>query len=161
MHALFYHTYSPPCTWKYESVNTFINHNIHSCTHHLIIFSAVPGVPQRISAAEISQPRDNLCIILVSWDPPANSGASDVDQYIVYVPSRNIEMTVQSSSSPLTTLTVMNCGDDVRIQVAAMNRFGCGMNSSEVQPILLDDNIVPNATVTVTTGGASPSSKYF
>ena len=128
-----------------------------------------------ISAAEISQPRDNLCIILVTWDPPANSDAADIDQYIVYVPSRNIGMTVQSSSSPLTTLTVMNCGDDVRVQVAAVNRVGCvGMNSSEVQPVPLDS--IPTApgpagngsvttegrSATTTEGGtASTSSKHL
>ena len=109
---------------------------------------AVPGVPQMISAAEIVQPRGDVCVILVTWDPPANSDASDIDQYRVYIPSRNISDNV--SSSTLTTLTLSNCGDDLRIQVAAVNRVGCvGMNSSEVQPVLLEG------------GSASTSSKHL
>ena len=116
----------------------------YTSVHFTSIPLALPGVPQSISATEISRPIDTLCIILVQWDPPANSDASDIDQYIVYVPSRNIEVTV-SSSSPLTTLTVMNCGDDIRIQVAAVNRGCVGMNSSEVPLILLD---IPNASTT-------------
>jgi hypothetical protein len=103
----------------------------------------------------------------VIWDPPANTDVSDVDQYIVYVPSQNIR---DVSSSTLTTLTVMNCGDDTRVQVAAVNRFGCeGMNSSEVQPNLLEIPIAPTddgsvttesgpATRTTTEGGSTPTS---
>ena len=127
---------------------------------------AVPGVPQRISAAEISRPRDNICIILVLWNPPANSDASDIDQYIVYVPSQNIRDNVVSST--VSTLTLSNCGDDVRVQVAAVNRVGCvGMNSSEVLPAPLDS--IPTAPATsedgsnaTTEGGsASTSSKHL
>ena len=109
-----------------------------------------------ISAKEIL-PRDDVCIILVIWDPPANSDTSDIDQYIVYVPSRDIGMTVQPSSSPLTTLTVPNCDDDdIRVQVAAVNRIGCvGMNSSEVLLVL------STAPATIEGGSASTSSKHL
>ena len=120
-----------------------------------------------ISAAEILRPLDNICIILVTWSPPANSDPSDVDQYIVYVPSRNIRDDI--SSSTLITLTVPNCGDDVRIQVAAVNRIGCvGMNSSEVLPVPLDIPTTPatteggsNATTEGGSASASISSKYL
>ena len=112
---------------------------------------AVPGIPQRIRAAEISQPSDGICIILVTWNHPTNSDASDIDQYIVYVPSQNIRD--DTSSSTISTLTVSNCGDDIRIQVAAVNRIGCvGMNSSGIQPILLD---IPTTT---TKGGCTSTS---
>ena len=95
------------------------------------------------------------------WAPPVNSDASNVDQYIVHVPSRNIR---DVSSSTISTLTLSNCGDDILVQVAAVNRVGCvGMNSSEVVPVLLesdDNNIIPNAT---DEGASTPaaSSKYF
>ena len=57
------------------------------------------------------------------------------------------------SSSTMSTLTVSNCGDDIRVQVTAVNRIGCvGMNSSEVQPILLD---IP---ATSTKGGCTSTS---
>jgi hypothetical protein len=50
----------------------------------------------------------------------------------------------------------MHQDDDTRIQVAAVNRFGCmGRNSSEVQPSLLD-TITPTATAE----GGSWASKY-
>ena len=107
-----------------------------------------------ISAVEISRPLDTICIILVEWDPPANSDPSDIDQYIIYVPSRNIRDDVSSSS--LSTLTVRNCGDDIHIQVAAVNRVGCvGMNSSEVQLVLLDIPTVPNENGSSTIEGGS------
>jgi hypothetical protein len=131
---------------------------------HIIL--AVPGVPEMISAAEILQPHDNICIILVTWDPPANSDASDVaiDQYIVYVPSRNIRDNI-SSTSTTSTLTVTSCGDDILVQVAAVNRVGCvGMNSSEVQLTLLDIATVPteNVSAMTTNGGSAPTpSKYY
>jgi hypothetical protein len=115
-----------------------INHNFYSCIFH---FLAVPGVPERISAAEISRPRDNnICVILVTWDPPSNSDESDIDQYIVYIPSRNIR---DDASSTISTLTLSNCGEDTSVQVAAMNRFGCvGMNSSLIQ--LEMENVSPS-----------------
>ena len=131
---------------------------------------AIPGVPQKISATEfeVSRPIDTVCIIVVQWDLPANSDGSDIAQYIVYnIPSRNIRNS--SLSSTLITTTRPNCGDDIRIQVAAVNRVGCvGMNSSEVQPVPLD---IPTARATTeggsnatTEGGsgfASTSSKYL
>ena len=135
-------------------INFFLAHNIMCMSKWILHTSslAVPGIPRRIRAAEISQPSDGICIILVTWNPPANSDASDIDQYIVYVPSRNIK--VYTSSSTILTLSVSNCGDDIiRVQVAAVNRIGCiGMNSSEVQPILLD---IP---ATTTKGGCTSTS---
>ena len=121
-------------------------------------FSAVPGVPQTINAAEISPSVDNICIILVTWGPPANSDGSDINQYIVYVPSRNIRDDVFTST--ISALTVPNCIDDIRIQVAAVNHFGCvGMNSSEVQPSGLDiiptDTPTEDGSATTTDGGSA------
>ena len=127
----------------------FVSQLLHQngCLH--TSFLAVPGVPQRISARENSPPVSTTCIILVTWDPPANSDPSDIYQYIVYVPSRNIR---DISPSTLTTLTVPNCGDDTRVQVAAVNRIGCvGMNSSEVQLILLDIPAGPTEDPSATT----------
>ena len=125
------------------------------------MFLAVPGIPQRISAAEISRPRDDICIILVTWSPPANSDSADIDQYIVYIPSRNFRDDI--SSSTLITLTVLNCGDDIHIQIAAVNRVGCvGMNSSEVQLTLLDIPTAPTedgGSITAD-GGSSSTGKY-
>ena len=68
----------------------------------------------------------------MQWNPPTNTDQSDtVDHYIVYVPSRNI-MDIESST--ISVLRIPNChGDNIGIQVGAVNRFGCvGMNSSVV-----------------------------
>ena len=90
----------------------------------------------------------------MTWSPPANSDPSEIDQYRVYVPSRNIR---DVSSSTVSTLTVSNCGDDTRMQVAAVNRIGCvGMNSSEVLPVSLG-----TAHATTEGGSASTSSKHL
>ena len=125
---------------------TIILSKLIFCTHRL----AVSGVPQNISATEIS-PSHNTCTILVTWDPPANRDGSDIDQYIVYVPSRGIRDNISNSSS--INLTLSNCGDDIRVLVAAVNRDGCvGMNSSEVLPAPLDIPTAPVITATTTTG---------
>ena len=105
----------------------------------LFFFPAVPGVPQNIRAAEVSESFDDYCIILVTWDPPANSDGSDIDHYIVYVPSRNIKN--DNETSAIVPLRVPNCHDNIRIKIAAVNIFGCmGLNSSEVRASLLPDN---------------------
>jgi hypothetical protein len=96
----------------------------------------------------------------VEWDPP-----DDVDGYVLYVPSRNIKNDI-SSNKTLTTLTVPNCDDDDRVQVAAVNSIGCvGMKSSQVRLTLLD---IPTAATdkgsdtTINEGGlASTSSKHL
>ena len=112
---------------------------------------AIPEAPQIISATEISPLPETACIILVQWNPPANSDLSDISHYIVYVPSRNIREVVDRFTT--STLPVPNCGDDLRIQVAAVNRIGCvGMNSSAVQPVLLN---IPTGRGSTTTKGGS------
>ena len=96
----------------------------------------------------------------MTWSPPANSDPSEIDQYRVYVPSRNI---IDISSSTISTFTVPNCDEDTRVQVAAVNRAGCvGMNSSEVQLTLLDIPAGPTDDGSTTTegGSAQTSSKW-
>ena len=118
---------------------------------------ALPGTPQIISATVISRPTNNICIILVQWNPPTNSIESDVDRYIIYVPSRNMNVTSISTVSPL---TVMNCDVDVRVQVAAVSGIGCvGQNSSEVQPDLLAVS-TEDGSATTEGGSASTSSEW-
>ena len=102
---------------------------------------------------ETSPRIDNNCIILVEWDPPASSNGSDIDRYIVYVPSRSI---TDTESSTITVLSVPNCRDADVILVAAVNRFGCvGPNSPKVQPNLFFDGNAQtteggSTTVTIT-----------
>ena len=74
---------------------------------------AIPEAPQMISAAEVSRVTENICIILVQWDPPANTDLSDIGQYIVYVPSQNIREV--SGRFTISTVTVPSCDDDLRI----------------------------------------------
>ena len=68
----------------------------------------------------------------MTWDPPTNIDRSDIDHYIIYVPSRNI---MNISSSNTIDLNITNCRDgNNSIQVAAVNRLGCvGPNSSHIQ----------------------------
>ena len=72
------------------------------------------------------------CTIQVTWDPPADTGGSNY-MYRVNVPSRNIMANTNSSTE--STLRVPNCADDIRVQVYAMNQFGC-IESSETQLLL-------------------------
>ena len=135
--------------------------HMHYMYAHIIL--AVPGAPQNVKAAEVSERDENICIILVQWDPPANTDQSDIDQYIVNVTSRNIQ--ADAVLSAIHVLPVPECDDDIRIQVAAVNHFGCEGPNVEVQPSLLDD--IPTApsengtaSTTVQGGSASTSSKY-
>ena len=118
---------------------------MHNVTSDLL-FLAVPGVPRNVRAAEVSPPTESICIILVQWDPPTNAEQSDIDRYIVYVPSRGI---VDIESSAISVLRIPNCRNGIGILVAAVNRIGCmGQNSSEVQPSLLFDNLQTTAQAT-------------
>ena len=129
-------------------IRTHIAVNMHTS------FLAVPSAPQNVRAVEISERIEDNCVILVTWDPPANTDQSDIDQYIVNVTSRNIRG--DTVSSTIHVLHVRDCGDDIHIQVAAMNHFGCVRPySSEVQSRLLD---IPTAATE--DGSASTSSKY-
>ena len=134
---------------------------------HLYIV-AVPGAPHNVRAAEVSPPNDNICIILVQWDPPTNTDQSNIDRYIVYVPSRDI-MDIESSA--ISVLRIPNCREgNVGIQVAAVNHIGClGQNSSEIQPSLSFDIVQTTTQVTEDTHrsttiipieSTSTSSKY-
>ena len=115
----------------------------------------VPDAPQNVRAAQISQDNDSNCIILVQWDPPTNVNESDIDHYIITVPSRNI---VETESSAITALRIRNCHSNDSIQVAAVNRFGCvGENSLQTRPSLLDD--IATTTASTPIGSTSASSK--
>ena len=71
---------------------------------------------------------ENQCVILVKWDPPANS--VDITNYVVYVPVLNMNVTTDSFIS---SLPLRDCSQRFGITVAAVNNFGCiGINSSKV-----------------------------
>ena len=103
--------------------------------HSSFFFPEIPGVPQNVRAAEISELTGSSCIILVTWNPPVNTDQSDINEYRVYVPSQGIMIT---ESSAISVLHMLECGDDLRIQVAAVNLFGCMGPNFEVQPRLPD-----------------------
>ena len=79
-----------------------------------------------------------MCIILVTWDSPADILQSDINNYTLYVSSGS---TVNETTA-IAILRVPNCrSNDISIQVATVTQFGCvGQNSSEVRPTLLIDN---------------------
>ena len=104
-----------------------------------LLFLAVPEAPQNVRAAETTQPVDNnICIILVTWVPPASIHQSDINHYTVYVSSGR----TMNETTAIAILRVPNCrSNDIGIRVATVTRFGCvGQNSSEVRPILLTTN---------------------
>ena len=99
-------------------------------------FLAIPDAPRNVRAAQVSQDNGNDCIILVTWDPPTNIDVSDIDHYIITVPSRNI---VETENFAITALRIRNCHANDSIQVAAVSHFGCtGENSLQTRPSLLD-----------------------
>ena len=115
---------------------------------------AIPGAPRNVRAAEASEV-DNNCIILVTWDPPANIDISDIDHYIITVPSRNI---METETSAITALRIRNCHRNDSIQVTAVSRFGCvGENSLQTRPSLLDIIARTTESITGTPTGSTPT----
>ena len=114
---------------------------------------AKPGAPRNVRAAEASERIDNNCIILVTWDPPTNVDVSDIDHYIITVPSRNI---TEDGSSAIIALRIRNCHGNDSIQVAAVNRFRCrGENSLQTRPSLLDSIVRTTESITSTPIGST------
>ena len=115
---------------------------------------AIPDAPRNVRAAEVSDERiDNNCIILVQWDPPANVDVSDIDHYIITVPSQNI---VETESAAIIALRIRNCHRNDSIQVAAVSRFGCvGVNSLQTRPSLLDSIARATESITSTSIGST------
>ena len=161
MSCLSAHGHTSVESMVYQARTKILSNSTYFLMH--ISFLVVPGVPRNARAVESSARIENLCILLVTWDPPAGSDGSDIDHYMVYIPSRNI-MIIESST--ITVFRIPNCRDDDGILVAAVNRFGCeGLNSSEVVPNLLPNNIAQTteggSTITPTqSGSGSVSSKW-
>ena len=105
---------------------------------HTFYKSVFPNSPQNLMARQVSQD----CNLLLTWNRPANTDTDGLT-YKIYVPSRGI--VIADVSDPNHEFNVVNChDDDVRVLVAAVNRFGCeGPNSSQIQPILLEMPTVP------------------
>ena len=73
---------------------------------------------------------ENVCEILVKWDPPANS--VDIINYMVYVSALDMKVTTYTDSF-VSSLLLRDCPESFGIIVTAINRFGCiGINSSEI-----------------------------
>ena len=92
----------------------------------------------------------------MTWDPPTNIDVSDIDHYIITIPSRNI---VETESSAIIALRILNCNGDDAIQVATVSRFGCvGVNSSQTRPSLLDGIARTTGSTTSTPIGSTTAS---
>ena len=106
-------------------------------------------MPENVEAVETSPPTENVCVILVRWARPASSNGSDIDHYIVSIPSRNI--TEDSEQFTINSLYVRDCRDNISVHVAAVNHLGCkGQPSADVLARLLDNRPTSNGS---TTGG--------
>ena len=97
---------------------------------HILQFFIIdaPEAPLNFGATEVFQ-SENECDIILKWDPPANS--FDIDHYIVYVPSLNMDANETSLIS--TVRLLRDCPESLDINVAAVNRFGCIGISSTVR----------------------------
>ena len=104
---------------------------------------------------KFQNPLRTSVVILVTWDSPANTDQSDIDLYIVYVPSRNIISDAERST--ISVVRVPNCRDGIHLQVAAVNRGCIGPVSSEVQPSLLSDIIRTTKGRSTTTTTPTPT----
>ena len=102
-------------------------------------FLAVPGAPQNVEAVEVSdrERNEDNCVIVVQWDPPANTNPSDINQYTVNVTTQNILADTGTRSNTIHVARVPECDGDVRVQVVAVSSLGCVGPSVEVLPSLL------------------------
>ena len=85
----------------------------------------------------------------MTWAPPANTDESDIDHYVVSVPSRNV---MDMESFAIDILLLPNCHlGDIRIEVYTVNRFGCEGQAFELLPTLLDIPTVSSIATIATT----------
>ena len=96
-------------------------------------------MPHRTAATEIPSTSDP-CVLLLEWDPPSNIPKSDVDHYIVNIPSGNI---TTNENSTLVTYLIPQCTSNLRINVQAVNHCGQKGPYAAITPRLLSmDNTV-------------------
>ena len=55
-----------------------------------LVISAVPDIPQDVSAFKVSPSSEGNCIIVVNWNPPSNANTTLVKQYMVESPFGNL-----------------------------------------------------------------------
>lgn len=75
--------------------------------------SAIPGIPQRVTADRKTAPSNIHCVVLVQWDPPNNAAETLVKYYIVDFQSGTFVTTMTS--------VLVQCGADSYIRIHAVD----------------------------------------
>ena len=96
------------------------------------MISALPDIPQDVSAIKVTPPSEDNCIVVVNWNPPSNANTSLVKKYTVESPSRNLTTTMTVDS--VVYECEMESSDQVRIHaVDFCDRSGAISDSTIAQ----------------------------
>ena len=91
-------------------------------------------MPQDAAAVEIPS-RQEMCVLLIEWDPPSNINSLNIERYVINT-SRKHEIPVTNETSTLASF-VSDCEDliDLNISIAAVDRCGrMGVNTANFTP---------------------------
>ena len=110
--------------------------------------TALPDVPQHVTAFEITPPPGDNCIIVVNWMPPSNTNSSLVKQYQLESPAGNF-ITKTARTEIAVALLAHHCehGSNARISIHAID--SCGQNgASSNDSIVTVTELLDSLTVT-------------
>ena len=79
--------------------------------------SAIPYMPQSVTAVETTTPSNTDCVVLVKWDPPNNTAETLVKHYIIDSPSGSVNTSRTSAATALD-----HCGVDTYIRIRAVDQ---------------------------------------
>jgi hypothetical protein len=101
-----------------------------------MLHAALPDMPQKVTAFEITPPPGDNCIIVVNWNPPNNTNTSLVKQFKVESPAGNFT-TNTARTEIAVALLAHHCenGSNARIKIRAIDscgRSGASSNDSIV-----------------------------
>ena len=65
------------------------------------MISAIPGIPQDVTAYKVTPSSGDDCIVVVNWKPPSNINMTHLKHYMVESPSGNFTTTKTANAAAL------------------------------------------------------------
>ena len=97
--------------------------------------SAIPDIPQDVSAFKVTPSSGDDCIIVVNWNPPSNANTSLVKQYMIESPSVDY-MTTKTAIAVALLIHQCEVGSNTHIRIHAID--SCNRNGTSSDNIITD-----------------------
>lgn len=126
--------------------------NIHNYVTRIsnLFISALPGLPQNVTAVKIAPTPIDNCVIIVHWMPPKNAAESNITHYVIDSPFGTF---ITSNTSIEIALLVHHCEVQTYIRIHASDY--CNRNGLQTNDILAQLLIIANATSVPLTSGTA------